>query len=155
MLVHHLHRVWDADIGTAVGQPLKHGGEVAHAAFSPDGRFVLTASHDKTARVWNAATGEKLLSFPEHTYATFSPDGQHFATASADKGMAINTITIRKATTGESIGTFGAKVYDLMGLKYSPDGRRLAVVGQDPHDGPRLSGPFGRAGSTFIDRRFC
>ena len=33
------------------------------ARFSPDGRFVVTASHDGTARVWDAFTGEQLLEF--------------------------------------------------------------------------------------------
>ena len=30
------------------------------AAFSPDGRFVVTASVDRTARVWEAATGKAI-----------------------------------------------------------------------------------------------
>src|SRR5207249_7550320 len=34
-----------------------HEQEVEHAAFSPDGRRVVTASKDHTARVWDAATG--------------------------------------------------------------------------------------------------
>ena len=33
------------------------------ARFSFDGRFVITASHDGTARVWDAFTGEQLLEF--------------------------------------------------------------------------------------------
>ena len=30
------------------------------AAFSPDGTRIVTASHDKTARVWDAATGKPI-----------------------------------------------------------------------------------------------
>ena len=33
---------------------------VKSAAFSPDGRFVVTASWDRTARVWEAATGKAI-----------------------------------------------------------------------------------------------
>jgi WD40 repeat protein len=46
-------RVWEADTGKSVGQPLQHAGVVWSAAFSPDGRRVVTASKDTTARVWH------------------------------------------------------------------------------------------------------
>ena len=32
-------------------------------AFSPDGRFALTGSSDKTARLWDAATGAEVRRF--------------------------------------------------------------------------------------------
>jgi WD40 repeat protein len=58
------------------------------AAFSPDGTRVVTASNDKTARVWDAATGKSLAIALEHqrevVSAAFSPDGTRVVTASFD-----------------------------------------------------------------------
>jgi WD40 repeat protein len=67
---------------------LGHEGEVRSAAFSPDGKWVVTASLDNTARVWEAATGRELAVLRGHegrvTSAAFSPDGRYIVTASAD-----------------------------------------------------------------------
>jgi hypothetical protein len=39
---------------------------VNSAAFSPDGRRIVTASEDGTARIWNAATGKEIVALREH-----------------------------------------------------------------------------------------
>jgi hypothetical protein len=53
---------------------------------SADGRRVVTASDDETARVWDAATGKAIGEPLKHakavTSAQFSPDGQRVVTAS-------------------------------------------------------------------------
>ena len=55
--------------------------------FSPDGQRVVTASGDKTARLWDAASGKPIGQPMNHEdvvfSAQFSPDGQEVVTASA------------------------------------------------------------------------
>src|SRR5258708_34193989 len=67
---------------------LKHQDLVVAAAFSPDGTRILTASRDKTAKLWDAASGKLIASFnheDEGKDAAFSPDGTRIRTASMDK----------------------------------------------------------------------
>src|SRR5262249_33869022 len=82
-------RVWNAD-GT--GTPLLlegHQDAVWSAAFSPDGRRIVTLSDDKTLRVWNAdGTGEPaILRLPDVDACTaaFSPDGTRIVTPGHSK----------------------------------------------------------------------
>jgi WD40 repeat protein len=56
--------------------------------FAPDGRRILTASYDKTARLWDP-NGKPLATLQGHTSsvnsAVFSPDGGRILTASLDR----------------------------------------------------------------------
>ncbi len=72
-------------------------------AFSPDGRTILTGSFDKTARLWDADTGQPIGTSMVHpgqvTSVAFSPDGRTILTACLDK-MA----RLWDADTGQPIG---------------------------------------------------
>lgn len=65
-----------------------HKGPVTSAEFSPNGRFIITASDDGTARIWNASNGSLVHILIGHTgavtSAVFSPDGRFIITASDD-----------------------------------------------------------------------
>jgi WD40 repeat protein len=65
----------------------RHGGVVWEIAPSPDGTMLVTACHDGTARLLDAATGEELARFRHDgpvTALAFRPDGRVVATGSWD-----------------------------------------------------------------------
>ena len=118
---------------------------VTSAAFSPDGSRIVTASADKTARIWDAATAKEIAVLRGHddsvNSAAFSPDGSRIVTASADK-----TARIWDAATAKEIAVLRGHDGTVYFRRLQP--RRVAhrhgVRGQDrPHlgrrDAPRRS----------------
>ena len=69
--------------------PVGHTSNVTTAMFSPDGKKIVTASDDNTAKVWDAATGVLLADLKGHTSyiraASLSPDGKKIVTTSWDE----------------------------------------------------------------------
>lgn len=98
------------------------------AAFSPDGQRIVTASKDRTARIWDAAIGRQITVLTGHTdgvrTATFSPDGSRVLTAAGD-----NTSRIWDAVTGRQIMLLHTE--GVRSAMFSPDGARLVTAGAD------------------------
>ena len=107
-----------------------HTGWVYRAAFSPDGKFVVTASNDNTARIWDAATGASVLELRGHTApvvsAVFSPDGKSVVTASWD-----DTARIWDASTGGQLAELRGHTGSVVSALFSPDGKFIVTASAD------------------------
>ena len=132
-----------------------HTSEVYGVAFSPDGRLLATASLDKTARVWDPATGECLRTLVGHAgtvwAVAFSPDGRLLATASLDK-----TARVWDPATGECLRTLVGHTAGVTGMAFSPDGTLPATASNDktarlwnPATGECLRTLAGHAGKVY------
>ncbi len=95
--------------------------------FSPDWARLVTISEGTEARVWDARTGQVLLTLSGHTQrladAAFSPDGKHLATASFDQ-----TARVWDITPDHEVMTLP---HSDRAVAFSPDGAQLASGGTD------------------------
>jgi eukaryotic-like serine/threonine-protein kinase len=108
--------------------PLQHERGLYDAEFSQDGRYVVTACGDKSARMWDAQTGQLLRAFQEEaalTEAQFSRDGLRILTACAAKAR----VRIWDSTTGQLLQEFNHPDPLVFAAALSPDGRRGVSVG--------------------------
>jgi WD40 repeat protein len=95
-----------------------------------DGVRILTASEDKTARIWEAATAKQIAVLHGHENtlysAAFSPDGARILTASEDK-----TARIWDAATAKEIAVLRGHENRVTSAAFSPDGARIVTAAAD------------------------
>ncbi|MCP5051099.1 MAG: hypothetical protein GY940_28300 [bacterium] len=104
-----------------------HQGGVSNLSFTPDGRYLVSASYsDYSLRLWDPATGRELSSArtPKRVRSiAISPDGAYVLTADAYKN--IRKWPIIDGTIGDP-QTLSEKAGDSLAL--SPDGKYIAAT---------------------------
>ena len=125
-------------ISSFVLASINHEHEVRHfgtlgvfaVAFSPDGKYALSANEDQTIRLWNVDTGEEVRRFVGDTdkvnSLAFSPEGKSVLTASDD-----STIRLWDVATGTEIRSFHGHLWNVNSARFSPDGRYVLSAGLD------------------------
>ncbi len=141
-------KVWDAQTGQELLTLQGHTGPVSSVCFSPDGRRLASGGQgmslhdqyllnrrrlasggqDKSVKVWDAATGQELLTLRGHTDAVlsvcFSPDGRRLASASGEVNRP-GEVKVWDAATGQDLLTLQGHTNRVTGVRFSPDSSRL------------------------------
>ncbi|ETO33724.1 G-protein beta WD-40 repeats containing protein [Reticulomyxa filosa] len=101
-----------------------HDIAVSSVRFSADGRKIVSASYDRTVRIWDVSSGKQLQIFRGHTSAVFtarfSPDEHTVASCSKD-----GTIRLWDVNTGTEIIKIEKKFGPIWDIDFSPDGRYI------------------------------
>ena len=109
-----------------------HTKSVENIAFSPDGRWLASASDDNTAKIWDLERGLELRTLRGHTKpvraVAFSRDGRLVATASDD-----NVVKLWDVATGEELFSkpTGNHILGMISVTFDPSGKQLISLHQD------------------------
>lgn len=128
--VEKLTRLWNRTNAHPVRAFEGSGAGSVSAAFSPDGRRLMTTTGvpRKSALLWNIDTGELDRELAGHTdwilAAAFSSDGRRIATGAQDR-----TLRVWDAATGQQLHSFGFGGAFVHCVAFSPDGNLVAGGG--------------------------
>ncbi len=107
-----------------------HSDFVYGCAWSPDGERIVSASMDHTLRVWDAKTGEGVLTLSGHDGSVLGcawlADGERIVSASMD-----HTLRVWDAKTGESVLTLSGHSGAVNGCAWTADGKRIVSASGD------------------------
>jgi WD40 repeat protein len=96
---------------------------VLSVSLTADGRFAVSASDDKTLKVWDLGTGQAIRTLEGHTSqvtgVAVRPDGRFAVSASYDK-----TLKVWNLATGQPLATLETHA-PLVCCTLTPDGKIL------------------------------
>lgn len=132
-----------------------HSSNVTYTTFNPRGNLIVSASDDKTLRIWDFETGDCIKVLEGHTsevnHATFSPDGRLIASASND-----NTIRVWDAETGACVHIIEGHTDAVIWASFTPDGQHIISYSADgtirKWDFPPLQELIEKTRERFKDR---
>jgi WD40 repeat protein len=97
-------------------------------AMVPGGPFVISASSDRTLKIWDTLSGREIRTLTGHTQTVWAvavtPDGRHAVSGSADK-----TLKVWDLQTGEATRTIAGHASNVMAVALTADGKRVISGG--------------------------
>jgi WD40 repeat protein len=116
----------DALVRTLTG----HMGRVTRVAVTPDGSRAVSASEDRTLKVWDLVRGVELHALMGHTRSVHSvaltPDGNQAVSASEDE-----TLKVWDLASGRVLRTLTGHTGGVNGVAVTPDGSRAISASED------------------------
>jgi WD40 repeat protein len=109
-----------------------HEWAVVSAEFSDDGKFVITASEDNTARIWDAANGKELSVLAGHTArvtsVAFAPGENPTRAVTASQDGAVKLWDTQE---NKEILTLDGHTREVTSVVFSPDGKYVLTASED------------------------
>jgi nucleoside phosphorylase len=97
---------------------------------TPDGRHVVSASADRTLKVWELASGRAVATLRGHTRwvnaCAVTPDGRHVVSASSD-----HTLKVWELASGRAVATLQGHTHVVSACAVTPDGRHVVSASAD------------------------
>jgi WD40 repeat protein/serine/threonine protein kinase len=125
-------RLWDVATGRTIGPALKQSQPIWAAAFSPDGRVLLTGSRGGEIQYWLTATGSPLgphmLRIGNVNAVAFSPDG---TTSLTSRTYEPSEATLWEFPTGTGEVVPKVRSPGVRAMAFSRDGKMLVTAGAD------------------------
>jgi WD40 repeat protein/serine/threonine protein kinase len=129
LVMHRLNNLHICDVRSGETDRIcrNHLNRVSIVRFSKDGKLMASGSDDRTACIWDFATGELLHRISAHKKEVialaFSPDGRTLVSGDED-----GVLVFSQVNTGRVLFETQFQKNKILDLEFSPDGQSLAVV---------------------------
>jgi WD40 repeat protein/serine/threonine protein kinase len=141
----HVIFIWDAKTGKTVKTLTGHYGIIHDIEFSRDGKYLASASHDRTARLWDVsdvAHASEVMTFTSEAAfgsVSFDPDSSRLATSGVDGVIRVWDVTPGLKAAGDRLLlTLVGHSRNVTCAVFSPDGKRIASAGGEMDNTVRI-----------------